>query len=152
MQFDRGATLPGWNAYKDTVTTAEIDPTFKDVQLQNMHSFFRGFTKLRELIHFDYIDTSRVGEMSDIFYDCDSITSLDLSSWDTSCAYSVYQTFGYMSNLTKLNISGWNLNNTEYFGYTFGYCPKLADLNMTGVTAKKPRGMEYMFDSDNALP
>lgn len=45
------------------------------------------------------------------FFNCDGITSLDLSGWDVSSLQNIGQsTFQSMNNLAYLNISNWNLS------------------------------------------
>ena len=46
--------------------------------------------------------------MSSMFYDCSSLTSLDLSKWDTSKVTNMNNMFNNCSSLETLDLSGCN--------------------------------------------
>lgn len=70
--------------------------------------------------------------MSRMFYNCTGLTSIDLSSFDTSEA-TLWFTFNYCSNLTSL-ILGPNFFKTSKYDYVdFSYCTKWT--NDTVVTS-----------------
>ena len=56
-----------------------------------------------------------------LFYNCDGITTLDLSNWNTSqfAGSTSGQTFYGMNNVTSINLTGWDVSNitsaTEWF-------------------------------------
>ena len=49
--------------------------------------------------------------MSDLFYDCSSLTSLNLSNFNTNNVNDMRYMFSYCSSLTSLNLSNFNTNN-----------------------------------------
>ena len=51
---------------------------------QDSSYLFYNFTTLTEITFGDNFDTSTVTSMSDMFYCCSSLTTLDVSKWDTS--------------------------------------------------------------------
>ena len=48
-----------------------------------------------------------------MFYDCSSLTSLNISNWDTSSVTRMSTMFSNCSSLTSLDISNWNTSNVE---------------------------------------
>ncbi len=49
--------------------------------------------------------------MSDMFYECSSLTSLDLSNFNTNNVEDMKYMFYNCSSLTSLNLSNFNTNN-----------------------------------------
>jgi surface protein len=55
-------------------------------------------------------DTSAVTSMSTMFYSCNSLTSLDVSGWDTSAVTSMSSMFYSCNSLTSLDVSNWDFS------------------------------------------
>jgi len=49
------------------------------------------------------------------FRNCTSLTTLDVSSWDTSSVTQMYQTFQICTSLTDLDVSGWDIDQVTNF-------------------------------------
>ena len=62
-------------------------------------------------------DTSKVTSMSSMFDNCKSLTSLDLSNWNTSKVTSMVEMFKDCSSLTSLDLSNWNTSSVGTSGY-----------------------------------
>ena len=84
-EFD-GFTYPQWYASRETVTTAVFHESMKAARPKDIGSWFHHFEKLKNIQHLDYLDTSEVENhgMVCMFSHCSSLTSLDLSNFDTS--------------------------------------------------------------------
>ena len=70
--------------------------------------------------------------MCDMFCDCNSITSLDLSNFDTSNVKEMYSMFYYCSNLTTIK-GVIDMKSCTDYSLMFENCPKLS-----GVKIKNP--------------
>lgn len=87
---DNWDTYPDWNLKGETggpkksVTKVVFDESFAACQPINMNYWFNDFSKLAEIEHLDYLDTSKVGYASYMFSGCSSLTSLDLSHFNTT--------------------------------------------------------------------
>ena len=75
--------------------------------------------------------------MVSMFYHCSSLTTLDVSGWDTSKVSNMGYMFKGCSSLTTLDLSGWDTSKvgTSYsysYGltYTFSDCTRLASLKL----------------------
>ena len=64
-------------------------------------------------------DTSKVTDMSRMFYDLRNITSLNLSNFDTSKVTTMNRMFSGMSNLTSLNLSNFDTSKVTTMGSMF---------------------------------
>lgn len=73
-------------------------------------------------------DYSNYEIVSGLFYDCESIEELDLSSMDIEKCDSLEETFWYCKSLKSLNISTWNFTNIIYLKNIFYKCISLTNL------------------------
>ena len=100
--------LSGW-----TFDNKLISTSFGD-------GIFYNCIKLNNIIGLEYITISGVENLNSVFRNCESLSSLDLSHWDTTSVTNMGNTFFDCTGLTELNLSGWtfesinsinNLNN-----------------------------------------
>ena len=82
----------------------------------------------KDLLEIDVsnFDTSKVTDMSRMFYDLRNITSLDLSNFDTSKVTTMNRMFSGMSNLTSLDLSNFDTSKvtTMYSMFYLDEIPK----------------------------
>lgn len=83
-------------------------------------------------------NTSKVTNMKRMFGGCTSLTSLDLSSFDTSNVTTMESMFQGCRSLTSLDLSGWNTskitNNVTGMGWMFVDCTSLKTIRMVGCS------------------
>jgi surface protein len=60
--------------------------------------------------------------MSGLFYECSGLTSLDLSSFNTSKLTDTYRMFSGCSSLTSLDLSSFNFSKVTYAEFMFDGC------------------------------
>lgn len=99
---------------------------------------FYSFINVTEISGLNILDTRNVTNMSNMFFNCPSLTTLDLSSFDTSDVTDMSGMFAYSDNLTTIYVSdSFNASNVTY-GYTmFGDCTKLVGGNGTTYDTTK---------------
>ena len=113
----------------------------------NADGLFAGLTNLTKITGLENIDTSKVYDMENMFNGCASLTSLDLSSFDTkklsqdvSANYSMRNMFEGCTSLVELNILNFYPNNIDATKDMFKGVTKLrklvvgADFCANGVT------------------
>ncbi len=102
-------------------------------------------------ISFGNFNTSKVTNMSGMFYHCSSLTSLNLSNFDTSNVTNMSSMFYYCSSLTSLNVSSFNTSNvTDMFGM-FWHCKSLTSLNVSSFNTSNVTNMYNMFSGCSSL-
>ena len=88
-----------------------------------MSSMFNGCSSLTSLDVSGW-DTSLVTGINNMFYNCYSLTSLDVSGWDTSAVTNMNAVFYDCYSFTSLDVSGWDFSgissNSNWI--TFSYC------------------------------
>jgi surface protein len=71
--------------------------------------------------------------MFDMFYCCNKLDSLDLSSFDTSNITHMTNMFAYCFNLTSLNLNNFNMLNVSNMDGVFTFCNNLKTLNIKNI-------------------
>ena len=90
-------------------------------------------------------DTSNVKSMSFMFDGCPSLTSLNLSKFDTSKVTDMGGMFTYCSSLTSLNLSSFDTSKVTNINNMFSYCSSLTSLNLSSFDTSKVMNMTDMF-------
>lgn len=117
----------------------------------NSSYLFSDFKKVTDIENINYLDTSKVTNMSNLFNNDNSLVSLDLSSFDTSKVTDMSNMFNYMSAVTELNITGFNTSNVTNMAWMFQGCSKLVNLDVSSFDTSKVTNMGFMFFNLNKL-
>ena len=96
-------------------------------------------------------DTSKVTDMVGMFQDCTSLTSLDLSGFDTSTVASIGGMLCRCSSLTSLDLSGFDTSKVTSMGSMFYGCSSLTSLDLSGFDTSKVTSMGSMFYGCSSL-
>ena len=94
----------------------------------SLHGIFSGCHSLTTLDVSNF-DTSNVTDMSYAFY-TNNLIELDLSDWDTSNVTNMNHILYSCQNLKTLNISNWNLDNVNNMGWFVNQCNNLNEIIM----------------------
>jgi surface protein len=102
-------------------------------------------TNVTEIIFEPTVDTSAVTNMSNMFYACAGLTSLDLSNFNTSNVTDMQRMFRECRNIETIDATGWDTSKVTTFYFTFGYCDKLLNIigNIDTSSATSLRAMFY---------
>ncbi len=123
-----------------TITGLEHIYTGYVTYMNNMFGFARSLTSL----DVSSWDTSSVTNMSAMFFDTLSLTSLDVSAWDTSSLTDMSWMFN-QSGLTSLDLSAWDTSSVTSMGSMFQSAYSLNSLNVSGWDTSSVTTMEGMF-------
>ena len=113
-------------------------------KVTNMYAMFRDCNNLTSLDVSNW-DTSNVTDMSYMFYNCNKLTSLDVSNWDTSKVTNMKDMFVECTNLTSLDVSNFDTSNVTSMQYMFVECTNLTSLDVSNWDTSKVTNMSYMF-------
>ena len=111
----------------------------------NCSDMFSGRTNLTSIVFGDNFNTSNVTDISQMFYDCGSLTSLNLSSFNTANVTDMEWMFSRCSSLSSLNLSNFNTSNVTDMAYMFGSCGSLTNLNLSNFNTANVTTMYGMF-------
>ena len=95
-----------------------------------MYNMFNGCKNLTSLEGLSNFDTSKVINMSQMFYSCSKLTSLDLSNFNTSKVTDMSSIFSGCSKLTTLDLSSFDISNGASTTNMFSSCTNLVSVNM----------------------
>ena len=96
-------------------------------------------------------DTSNVTNMRAMFYNCQNLTSLDLNNFNTTKVTNMQQMFSSCKNLVVLNINSFNTSNVTRMDDMFQECEKLTSLNLSSFDTNKVTDMDGMFEFCGSL-
>lgn len=91
------------------------------------------------------LDTSKVTDMGSMFYNCYSLTSLDLSNFDTSNVTDMSVMFRGCSMLTNLDLSNFDTSKVTRVIQMFYGCASLTDVNLLNFDTSKVSQFSMVF-------
>ena len=123
----------------------------------DMKSFFYGHKNMvsADLSGFDTSGVILMGanNISNVgmFQDCTSLTSLNLSGWNTSNVTDMFMMFSGCNNLASLDVSGFDTSKVTSMGRMFENCKNLTVIDVSRWDTSKVTNMRYMFYNCSSL-
>jgi surface protein len=91
--------------------------------------------------------------MMDMFDDCNNLTTIDFSSWNTLKVTNMYEMFTNCWSLTTLDLSGWKTSNVRNMSSMFEYCFNLETIYVgEGWSTANVTNSRVMFSYCSKLP
>ena len=123
-------------------------PVAKFDGINNMSEMFSNGISLTTLDLSGW-NTSSVTSMKSMFYNCSSLTSLDLSGFNTNSVTSMNGMFFGCNSLTSLDLSGFNTSSVTDMYHMFSYCTNLTFLDLSHFDMSKVTDMNNMLQMFN---
>ncbi len=122
-----GNNAPAWftDGTRTNVTTVVFDASFADARPTSTCLWFSNMRNLTTINGIEYLNTSSVTNMSEMFVLCEKLTSIDLSHFDT--------------------------RNVADMGYMFHSCIALKSLDLSSFNTQLVTDTRYMFCNCSAL-
>jgi len=143
---------PGWFCdHRTDITKAVFKSSFVDVRPVKTTNWFAVGNKnteesaLREIVGMQYLNTSEVVSMKNMFYGSRSLTNLDVSGFITSNVTDMYNMFDACSSLTNLDLSNFDTGNVTNMEWMFVDCSSLTNLDLSGFDTGNVTNMSGMF-------
>ena len=111
---------------------------------ESMIVYFAEFEKMTS-IDLSSLDTSEVTDMSWMFSECDSLTSLDVSKFNTSEVTNMYGMFSGCNSLTNLDVSKFDTSEVTNMVEMFEGCEGLTSLDVGNFDTSQVTNMSGMF-------
>ncbi|GEM_PF-5450911 len=89
--------------------------------------------------------------MAYMFYGCNAVTELDVSSFDTSEITSMFGLFWGCSGLSKLDLNSFDTSKVTMMSYMFEGCTNLENLDLSGFDTSNVENMARMFKDCSSL-
>ena len=142
------ANIPAWAGSYYTKNTRTInvvfDSSFKDFKLKTTHNWFNYCLNLSNIYGIENLCTDNVTDMGSMFYGCSSLTSLDVSKFNTANVSDIYQMFYDCSSLATIYCNAdWRTMTVTDSDNMFTGCTNLVgavayDASKTDVTMANP--------------
>ena len=145
-ELNTGDNEPGWKDKRSSTTKVVFDESFKDVRPKTGYMWFYDFGYLTEIENISYLNASEMTDMSYMFYRCEKLQSLDLSSFNTEMVETMRAMFSDCPKLQSLDLSNFNTAKVTDMSYMFNNCSKLQSLIISkDFTTKSMKSDTYMF-------
>ena len=136
--------LPDWCG--PSISTVVFDKSFASCKtLTSTALWFYELSYLHEIIGIENLNTENVTDMSNMFYCCERLTSLDLSSFNTANVTDMSNMFYGCEGLTSLDVSSFNTANVTDMSNMFYQCRNLTSLDVSSFNTANVTNMSCMF-------
>ena len=124
-----------------------FDQSFADCRPTSTKYWFANCWVLKTISGLEYLNTSEVTDMGQMFMECSELESIDLSHFNTSKVTNMNNMFYRNMALTSLDLSSFDTQNVTDMGYMFGMCENLTTIyvssNWTTATVTTGDAMFY---------
>lgn len=136
--LNAGENAPGWRSDDSyaNVTTVVFDESFAQARPTTTASWFAGMTNLTTITGIENLNTSEVTSMRSMFFNCSSLTSIDVSHFDTQKVTSMRTMFYNCSGLTSIDVSHFDTRNVTIMRSMFSGCSSLTSLNVSNFDTR----------------
>ena len=148
---------PQWNAtVRSDLQEVEIDSLFKKALPKSTREWFYRCKNLQRIKGLEYLNTSAVTDMTEMFRECESLNQLDLIHFNTENVTGMNSMFRGCKSLKSLDVSWFSTWQVEDMSHMFGECSSLESitfhtlLNHTFLTTYV-EDMSAMFDGCSKL-
>ena len=114
------------------------------INYKKINDYDYKFPKIGKYI-IQIIFKSSLTNMGSMFQFCSSLTSLNLSNFNTNNVTNMSKMFFNCFSLTSLNLSNFNTNNVTNMSYMFYKCSSLTSLNLSNFNTNNVNNMSFMF-------
>ena len=142
-------TFPAWagtfESAESITTRVVFDASFRDFRPTTTARWFLNLRALKQIEGLEYLNTQNVTDMSSMFSDCRTLTSLDLKNFNTQNVTDMGGMFRDCSGLTSLDLSHFNTQNVTDMGGMFRDCSGLTSLDLSHFNTQNVTNMCGMF-------
>ena len=134
-----------------TIVHIVFDKSFSTYTPTSLYGFFMDLTILETITGLEYLNTENVTDMSLMFFNCSSLTSLDVTHFNTAKVTNMNSMFDSCSSLTSLDVSKFNTENVTNMTRMFLSCSSLTSLDVSHFNTAKVTNMSKMFSGCSSL-
>ena len=142
-----GSNYPMWHTDDIylSVTRVVFDPSFAEARPTTTRCWFYHMTSLESITGINYLNTSEVTHMGEMFYECSGLTSLDVSHFNTAKVTHMGEMFYECSGLTSLDVSNFNTAKVTNMSHMFCDCRQLTSIDVSHFNTANVTSMWGMF-------
>ena len=151
--LNEGENAPGWydGSNANIIKKVIFDASFANARPTSCYRWFDGCDELTTIEGIEYLNTENVTNMSEMFYNCSALTTLDVSNFDTKNVTNMSSMFYDCSALTTLDIANFDTKNVTNMKGMFTNCSALTTLDLSSFDTQNVTDMNSMFWRCSAL-
>ena len=148
---------PGWySEQRQSIKKVIFDPSFVGARPKSTYRWFAignypEKSILEEIVGIEYLNTSEVIYMREMFFGCSKLSELDVSHFSTNKVHGMSYMFAGCSGVTNLDVSHFDTSNVIDMGGMFSTCSSLSTLLVKNFDTSNVRTMDQMFSKCNGL-
>ena len=152
-RLNEEGTIPEWTSENHNLDIKEVvfDDSFAQARPTNCFGWFYHCDSLKVIYGIRNLITSDVTDMSAMFMGCSSLTTLDVSGFDTHNVTKMVSMFCGCSSLTTLDVSGFDTHKVTDMSYMFWECSNLTTLDVSGFDTYNVTDIVSMFGRCHSL-
>ena len=127
-ELNSGEKLPKWNTHNTKISKVVFEASFANARPTSCYAWFQNFIKLKQIEGIENLNTENVTNMSDMFYSCSGLISLDVTHFNTANVTSMRGMFDGCSGLISLDVTNFNTANVKDMSYMFYGCNNLKEI------------------------
>ena len=148
-----GRAKPAWSSLVDKIKKVVFDASFANARPKSCYWWFGECLNLTRIEGMENLNTEMVTTMEGMFYQCEALTSLDVTNFNTAKVTDMSLMFSSCTKLSSLNLYNFNTENVTNMLAMFSSCKNLATIYTSEkfVTTKVDNLNHFMFDDDEQL-
>ena len=111
--------------------------------------YINKFNKGKYIIKYSF--KNNLKKINHIFFECNSLISIDLSNLNTQNIENMSYMFSNCSSLKFVNLSNFSSNNLKYINHMFDSCNKIEKINLSNFNTENVCDMNHLFYSCTSL-
>ena len=139
---------PPWYSDANSITTANF---LNKVVPKSTARWFYYLTKLTTIQNIANLDTSRVTNMSYMFFSCFDLHTVDLTHFNIENVTNMAQMFSNCGDINNLDFSSFNTSKVTNMNAMFHACTNLTQLDLSSFNTENVTDMSSMFDENRNL-
>ena len=127
-ELNEGENNPEWISKNSYVKKVVFDASFANARPTSCNEWFFSCSNLTTIEGIEYLNTAKVTNMNNMFDNCESLKSLDLTKFNTENVTSMKFMFEACTTLTSLDVSNFNTAKVTDINYMFSNCSALTTI------------------------
>ena len=136
---------PGWYSKRASVTNVVFDPSFADARPTSCYCWFSQMTNLESISGMNYLNTSSVTNMRNMFSKCTQLATIDVSHFITSQVVDMSGMFARCA-FTTIDVSKFDTSNVTNMMGMFSNCTQLSTIDVSHFNTAQVVDMSGMFE------
>ena len=145
VSFTNYSKTPKWAVDSLSITKVRFDNSYAAYRPTITSRWFKHFINLTSIEGIENLNTTAVKDMSEMFYECYSLNSINVSKFYTHNVTDMSFMFYGCKALRDLNLTGFNTTKVKSMRSMFYNCSSIKQLYLTSFDTHNVTDMSWMF-------